>query len=165
MSEILTYGLNCFLLIIPILLGNVIFAKRLPVAFQPEVFGRNIPPFIKYSEITLRIFVLIFPVLMPLNISSPLQKSGLAIFLTGFILYTASWIALIKYPLSAWSRSAAGFLAPAYTPLIWLTGIGLIGDRLFFGIEYHPWIFFAAAFLFVVSHTAHTYIIYKRTKA
>jgi hypothetical protein len=43
------------------------------------------------------------------------------------IIYFASWLLLIVRPDAAWSRSAAGLLAPAYTPLIWLAGIALVG--------------------------------------
>ncbi len=162
MDNILKYGLNCFLLILPILLGNIIFAKKLPAPFQPDEFGKNIPRFIKFGEAIFRSAVLMLPLFMPLSISSPLQKVGIAVFVTGFILYSASWIAIIKFPGSLWSKSPAGFLAPAYTPVIWLAGIGLTADSFYFGFDYHAWIFYMASILFAVFHISHTYIIYKR---
>ena len=45
----------------------------------------------------------------------------------GVLVYFASWLPLIYASDAAWSKSAAGLLAPAYTPLICLTGIALIG--------------------------------------
>lgn len=41
----------------------------------------------------------------------------------GVLVYSASWLPLIYASDAAWSNGAAGLLAPAYTLLIWLTGI------------------------------------------
>ena len=67
-------------------------------------------------------------VFMPLRISTQRQKTGLVIYIVGAILYILSWVPLILFPQSAWSTSLIGFSAMAYTPLVWLIGIGLVYD-------------------------------------
>ena len=52
----------------------------------------------------------------------------------GNLVYFASWLPLIYRPEAAWSRSAAGPLAPAYTPQIWLADIALAGASRPYGL-------------------------------
>ena len=52
----------------------------------------------------------------------------------------------IYRPEAAWSRSAAGLLAPAYTPLIWRAGIALVGAS---------WPYALLSLLFVGVHVYH----------
>jgi hypothetical protein len=78
------------------------------------------------------------------------------------VIYFASWLLLIYFPESAWSHSAIGFMAPAYTTIIWLTGIGLIGETLFAGLPYHPIVYIGASTVFVVFHSIHSYIVFTR---
>lgn len=63
-TNLTSYLLNCFLLIIPTLLFNVIFASSLPKAFSAEIFWKDIPPVLATGENILRGIVLIFPFLM-----------------------------------------------------------------------------------------------------
>jgi len=127
-----------------------------------EFFWKDIPPVVGIIENTLRIIVFILPLLMPLTIKTSRQKIGLGIYLVGAAIYFLSWILQIYSPESAWSSSLFGFLAPAYTSLIWLIGIGLIGDKLFARVPYKPIAYITIATIFVVFHTTHTYIVYTR---
>jgi hypothetical protein len=68
----------------------------------------------------------------------------------------------IYFPQSAWSQSVFGFMAPAYTTIIWLVGIGLIGQSLFLKIPYHYSIYLVFAAFFTTFHSIHTYIVYSR---
>jgi hypothetical protein len=157
------YLSNCFLLTIPILVWDFVFTDKLPTAFQPEIFWNNIPPIIAYGENISRIAMFIFMLLMPLKISTSTHKKGLALYVAGTLLYFVSWLLLIYFPNSTWSSNVLGFLAPAYTPLFWLTGIGLIGDTLFFNLHYKKWIFFFVVITFLLFHNWHTYLIYLST--
>jgi hypothetical protein len=56
-----------------------------------------------------------------------------------------------------------GFLAPAYTPLFWLIGIGLIGDSFYFNLSFKRWFFICSSIIFLLFHNTHTAIIYSRT--
>jgi len=141
---------------------NIIFADKLPTAFQPEIFWNNISPFLTYGENISRSILFIISFLMPLRVSTIAQKRGLVIYLIGTLLYFASWIALIYFPTCDFSNSILGFTAPAYTPLLWLFGIGLIGNSFYFELPFRHWFFISAATIFLIFHNCHTVIIYCR---
>ncbi|MHC4736532.1 MAG: hypothetical protein ACYTDW_19050 [Planctomycetota bacterium] len=161
-GQIMKYALNCFILLIPVFLWNILFATSLPRGYSIEFFWKDIPPVVGITENILRIIVFFLPLLMPLTIRTSRQKIGLGIYLAGVAIYFLSWVLQIYLPESAWSISLFGFLAPAYTTMIWLIGIGLIGDKLFVKVPYNPIIYMAISTLFVVFHTIHTYIVYTR---
>ena len=161
-KQILKYASNCFILVIPIFLWNILFAASLPRGYSMEFFWKDIPPIIGTTENVLRIIVFFLPLLMPLTIKTTGQKIGLGIYLVGLAIYFLSWIMQIYYPASTWSSSLFGFLAPAYTTIIWFIGIGLVGNKLFIKIPYKPIIYIALSAAFVVVHTGHAFIVYKR---
>jgi hypothetical protein len=161
-KQILKYVLNCFILLIPIFLWNILFATSLPRGYSIEFFWKDIPPVIGTTENILRITAFFLPLLMPLTIKTSRQKIGLGIYLAGVAIYFLSWVLQIYLPESAWSSSLFGFLAPAYTTVIWLIGIGLIGDKLFVKVPYKPIIYIAISTVFVVFHTTHAYMVYIR---
>jgi hypothetical protein len=141
---------------------NWFLADKLPRAYAAEIFDHNIPSFIVNGENIFRAIVFILPLLMPLRIETPTQKLGLWLNISGTLVYFLSWLAQIYFPQSAWSLSAFGFLAPAYTPLIWLTGIGLIGNTFHFQSSYRSWMYIATAVIFIGFHLAHTTTVYLR---
>jgi len=154
------YALNCFILLIPMFLWNILFIGSLPSAFSLENFWKDIPPVLGTTESVLRILVFALPVLMPLSIKTRGQKIGLGLYLGGLAVYFLSWTMQIVYPESSWSLSMLGFTACAFTPILWLTGIGLIGKKMYFKIPFHPIIYIALSVAFVVVHTMHAYIVY-----
>lgn len=154
------YLLNCFLLTLPILVWNILLTNKLPKAFQPEIFGNKIPAFLTYGENISRTIIFAFTLFMPLNIATSLQKKGLILYIGGTLLYFVSWLALIYLPVSYWSNSLLGFMAPAYTPLLWLLGIGLIGDSFYFIFPFRRWFFISTSILFLVFHNLHTYMVF-----
>jgi len=158
----MSYLLNCLLLLLPIMAWNLIFASKLPWAYSEEVFSKNIPSFIASGENIFRLIVFILPVLMPLRIEMQSQKFGLWLYIAGTAIYFVSWLAQIYFPQSAWSLSAWGFLAPVYTPLIWLVGIGLIGITLYFSSPYRSWMYIATSVIFLGFHLSHALTVYMR---
>jgi hypothetical protein len=114
------YLVNCGLLTVPILVWNAVFTRYLPASLASSDFNRDISTLLLFTENTLRIAVMIIPFLMPLNVASAVQRRGLWLFVLGVLLYMFTWVPLMIAPESAWSTSRAGFLAPAYTPLVWL---------------------------------------------
>ena len=156
------YLLNCFLLTIPIMIWNIIFTSKLPQYYQPEIFWKDIPAWLKYSENISRILIFILTLLMPLNISTLTQKRGLILYIGGTLIYFASWLVLIYFPNSSWSNNILGFMAPAYTPLLWLTGIGFIGNSFYFNLPYKRWFFILTVIIFLIFHNFHTMTIYFR---
>ncbi|WP_428665584.1 hypothetical protein [Runella sp.] len=162
-SLIRKYFYNCFLLTLPILIWNLALTNSLPKTFQPEIFWNTIPLFLAYGENTARTVVFILTLFMPLHIVTPTQRKGLLIYVSGLLIYFISWLLLIFFPSSAWSNSIIGFSAPAYTPLLWLTGIGLMGNSFYFSLPYKRWIFLTVSVIFLVFHNLHTCLIYYRT--
>ena len=157
------YFFNCFLLTIPILFWNLALSNKLPKAFQPEIFWNNIPPFLTYGENISRTVVFLLTLLMPLGISTPIQRKGFALYAGGTVVYFASWVMLIYFPYNEWSNRVGGFMAPACTPVLWLLGIGLIADSFYFKLPFRRWFFISAAIIFLAFHNVHAYIIYLRT--
>ena len=158
----MSYLLNCLLLLLPIMAWNLIFASKLPWAYSEEVFSKNIPSFIASGENIFRLIVFILPVLMPLRIEMQSQKFGLWLYIAGTAIYFVSWLAQMYFPQSAWSLSAWGFLAPAYTPLIWLVGIGLIGSAFYFSSPYRSWMYIITSVVFLGFHLSHALTVYLR---
>ena len=157
---IYSYFENCFLLLVPILLWNIILAGRLPKAYSAEIFSKDIPPFTDYGEKIFRFFVFALSAFMPIRIETQSQKIGLGLYLAGTIIYFLSWLVLIYFPQTDWSLSAFGFSAPAYTPLIWLAGIGLIGGTLYFSSPYRSWMYFTLSIIFIGFHLSHILLVY-----
>lgn len=154
---------NCFWLMLPSLFLLFLLADKLPFAFQEKVFWHDIPLAVSAPESVLRVAVFALPAFMPLRSYAGGSRVGWGLYLLGTVLYIASWAALILAPESGWSLSAAGFLAPAYTPLVWLVGIGLIGGRLFWpGLPYQPWMYVTLVTVFLGFHITHAAIVFQR---
>lgn len=156
------YLLNCFILVVPVLIWNILLTDKLPKAFQPDIFLKDIPVHITYGENIFRVLIFALMLFMPLKIVSPVQKQGQAIYIIGLIIYFGSWLMLMFAPESQWSKSLFGFMAPAYTPLFWLGGIALIGDSSYFHFPYRRVFFALFSVLFLIFHNLHTYIVYTR---
>lgn len=163
LSRIMNYASNCFWLLVPILVFNLLFSRQLPSAYQTNVFWKDIPKTIGIPENLLRTLVMILPLFMRLRISTKSQKIGFALYMTGLLTYFASWKVLIDSPRSAWSTSMFVFFAPAYTPIVWLVGIGLIGDELLFSrISLKPWMYWAISAFFLLFHSLHALTVFSR---
>ena len=161
-NKIQDYLANCFVLLIPIFLWNIIFASKLPAPYQMSNFWSNIPKSIGISENILRLIVFFLPLFFKLELKAPQQKIGFVIYLVGICVYFTSWLMQVYFPESSWSGSIFGFMAPAYTTIMWLVGIGLIGQSLFIKIPYHYSVYIVFSVLFVVFHSIHSFIVYSR---
>ncbi len=144
------------------MLWNIVLAGKLPQVFQPEIFWKDIPPFLMYGESISRIAVFAVAYFIPLNFPASFKRKGFYVYLLGLLLYFVSWILLIYLPDSNWSTSLLGFMAPAYTPLLWLVGIGLIGESFYFNLPYKRWIFILLSIVFLAFHNLHAITIYWR---
>lgn len=156
------YLRSCLWLTFPALAFNLALYQRLPAAFHGATFWRDIPAVIARPEQVLRVLVFAAPTFMRLAVDTPRRRAGLALYLGGSLAYAAAWGALIAWPTSAWSTSAVGFAAPAYTPALWLLGIALIGDQLFVWARYRWWMYGSLAAAFVLVHVAHTLTVFAR---
>jgi len=158
--SLIDYSVNCFLLVIPVLIWNALFSRRLPAAYQPEIWDK-VPKTVTLIEDVLRMVVLFGTLLLRLEICTTGAQIGLALYGIGTTAYFLSWILQIAFPKGKWSKSMCGFAAPAYTPLLWLAGIGLIGQELTVGVGYRCWIYMLLSSLFVGLHVTHAIMVYR----
>jgi hypothetical protein len=159
------YLANCFWFVVPVLLFNWLFARDLPAMYQANVYWKDIPPGIGVPENVLRGLVALLPALTPVTGDRARRKTGLVLYAVGLGLYFSSWAALIARPESAWARSAPGFLAPSWTPALWLMGIALLGDEGLFVVSsrfYGRWQFASLSAAFLAFHNAHAALVFAR---
>jgi len=154
------YLKNCFLLLIPVVIWNILFRPYCPEFFHGDTYWRNIPWFIKWTENILMGVVLIMPMFMPLKVKKRSQKAGLVLYLIALAVYLVAWRPLVLFPDGTWSNTPAGFFTPVISLLFILIGIGLIGDRLFLKIRYHRIIFILISCLYILFHIYHLLISY-----
>jgi len=161
-GNLIKYVPNSFLLVIPALIVNLFWASRLPPEWQFDVFWRDIPPALAYGERISSLVVNILPVFMIFGISTLRQRKGWAVYLVGMLAYIAAWVMMVYFAQSAWSMSLIGSTATAWTPLLWLVGIGLVGDSFYFPISYKPWFYILPSGIFVAFHFSHALLVYTR---
>lgn len=154
------YLLSCFILLVPVLVWNFLFIAYLPEAYYIVYSAKGIPLFIKWAENLSLLSIFILALLMPLKIKTRKQKAGLAVYIIGLGIYLLAWRPLILFPAGDWSTSLMGFTSLAFTPLILLIGIGLIGKKLFYKINYHRYVFIVISFLFIFFRTWHSIMVY-----
>jgi hypothetical protein len=156
------YLLNCFILVLPVLIWNMIFFKSLPKSYAIDFFWKNIPPAIRYSENILRFMVILLPLLMKLSLNNSIQRTGFAIYVAGILLYFLSWLLQIYFPLSRWSMSMPGYLSPFYTVILWLMGIAMVGSTNFLKFNYFTQVYVFISVAFASVHSLHAFIVFKR---
>ncbi|MFV8754926.1 hypothetical protein ACNOYE_30630 [Nannocystaceae bacterium ST9] len=152
---------NGLWLIVPVMVWNVALAKRLPPAFAKQVFWADIPRTIAIPENLLRVALFALPCVTVIGLDST-HAIGLALFGVGLLAYFASWIALIRAPESRWSRHAIGFMAPAYTPALWLLGMALSSSAFVGDERVIRGLFLGLAAAFLGFHLAHVGLIHRR---
>jgi len=94
------------------------------------------------AENITRLMVFAMPLFLPLDFKGGWNKTGLAVYGLGVLIYFTSWLPLLLVPASAWSQSAAGLLAPRLTPLLSFVGIALVCNAWPYGVISAVFIFF-----------------------
>jgi hypothetical protein len=156
---------NGFWLTLPPLLLSLGLMRFLPTALTAEQFNQGMPQLLLIGENTMRIVMFALPAFFSIDLSTPLQRTGLIIYVLGVVLYSLSYLTQNFLPASAWSTSLIGFASTAYTNVIWLIGLGLLGEKFYFpdGLRYRPVYFIVPAVLFICLHVAHTVLYFQRT--
>jgi len=156
LNIILKYINNCFLFFIPVLIFNILFFKKLPSHYLKDISH----PIIIAETIT-RIITIAFSMIMAVNIQNITGKTGLIIYIIGVIIYFTSYFIEIYFSDTLFGRNIIFILAPYWTSVIWLIGIGLLGNRLFVNIPYHFTVYLIFSIIFAAIHTIHGYLCYK----
>ncbi|HPG41981.1 MAG TPA: hypothetical protein PLP19_17080 [bacterium] len=154
--------LPCILLLAPVFIWNALLYSKLPAPYQKAIWDK-VPKSLDILENVFRIIVFFIPIFMKLQIDTPAQKAGLILYCIGIVIYFLSWYMQIKYPASAWSASMWGFIAPAYTTIIWFTGIALIGQELLIKKTWWYGSYFLFILFFVIIHTCHAVYVYRHS--
>jgi hypothetical protein len=150
---------NRFWLVMPMLVLNVALVNVLPGPLAPGSAGPDIPVWVSFLETVLRVVVLGAPLLMPLSLRETPSRPLFAVYVLGLGAYVGAWAAVVWAPTSAWSTSAVGFTALAWTSIILFLGIGL-RSTLRFVPGYRPWMYLGVAALFAAVHTVPMALIW-----
>jgi hypothetical protein len=94
------------------------------------------------------VIVFIMPLFLPLEWKKSVQKIGWGLYLTGLLSYFTAWVVLMQWPLSDIWSPVVWILAPYVAPLVFFTGIGLIGRSLLYVL---------LSVIFTFFHTLHGY--------
>jgi hypothetical protein len=151
---------NGGLLIIPPMVITFGLWGVLPAAYGPDLFWKEIPGWLSVLENTFRILVFSLPFILYFGKDEKGQPLGWYLYFGGLVIYLASYLAQIVFPASAWSLSAIGFTAPAWSTVFWFAGIGLVCARSWLPIPWHRAIYLGSAALFLVFHVGHTGLVY-----
>ena len=151
---------NGALLIIPPMIISFGLWGALPAAFNPDIFGKDIPGWLVLSENIFRILVFSLPGILYFGKKEKGQSLGWYLYFVGLIIYLLSYLTQIIFPASAWSQSAIGFTAGAWSTLFWLAGVGLICVRSWLPLHWHRAIYLGCAMIFLVFHTSHALLVY-----
>ncbi|MBO8162009.1 MAG: hypothetical protein H0Z24_10315 [Thermosipho sp. (in: Bacteria)] len=141
---------NCFLLLLPIFIWNLVFAHKLiEIKYPISIIKLGK---LEWLENILRAIIFVFPIFMKFNVSNINFSKYFTLYIIGIVIYFTSWLLLIYFPDNYWSTNKIGLLAPAYTTIIWLVAIGLLGNSKVY------------SYLSVVFTIVHTFSSYLKLK-
>jgi hypothetical protein len=153
---------NGAILTIPPLVISFGLWDALPVSYSAERFWTGIPNWLGFMENTFRLFALAVPGILYFENREKLQAFGWLFYCIGLVLYLLSYLLQIQFPASAWSQSAVGFTAPAWSTAFWFSGIGLVCARSWLPIPWHRSIYFICVFIFLICHTGHAWLVFSQ---
>jgi hypothetical protein len=149
------YKNSCFWLFIPIIIFNIIFTKYLP-----EFYLKNIHHPIVLIETIARIITIAFSAIMAIKLDNKIGKTGRIVYAIGVLIYFCSYFMVIKFPIALFQDNLIVLLAPYWTSVLWLIGIGLLGNKLLINIPYHYAVYIIISVLFAIIHSIHGYMCY-----
>jgi len=149
------YKNSCFWFFIPIIIFNIILTKYLP-----EYYLKNIKHPIVTIETIARVITILFSVIMSITINNKIGKIGLIVYIIGVLIYFCSYFIVIKFPATSFNNNLVIILSPYWTSVLWLIGIGLLGNKLFINIPYHFVIYIVISIIFATVHSIHGYICF-----
>src|SRR5512138_1013628 len=94
-SSLLTWR-NCFWLMVPLLIWNLIYAPKIT---DPRITSdAGSPGWLLILENAARITVFMLPLFLPLQFKDSLSKVGWVGYILGTLIYFASWLPLLFAP-------------------------------------------------------------------
>ena len=122
----------------------------LPAAYGPAMFWKDIPGWLGLLENLFRILVFALPAILYFGRHETGQTAGWVLYGAGLAVYLASYLLQIVFPGSSWSQSLPGFTAPAWSTILWLTGIGFVCVRSWLPLPWHRAIYLCCVFFFLL---------------
>ena len=151
----------CFWLWVPPLGASLSLWGQLPPAYQPDYFDLWVPPVLGFAETILKLAAIVISTLLVAGLSQPRQRLGLGIYLAGVAIYLASYLSQILAPDGAWAQSFLGFTAPAFTPAIWIAGIGLmVNNGIGLPTRWLQIVFWVCATGFMMTHIINASLVH-----
>ena len=151
------YKNNCFWFFLPVIIFNIIITKHLP-----EFYLKNISHPIVIIEMIVRMITILFSAIMMISLDNKTGNIGLVVYIVGVLIYFVSYIIVIKVPIVSFHNNLFIILAPYWTSILWLIGIGLLGNKLFISMPYHYMVYITLSIVFVMIHSYHGYICYNK---
>jgi hypothetical protein len=136
------------------------FYKKTPPAFEDKTFDKNIPKFVLIGESFFRAIIFLIPIITEIDFTKISGMIGFYIFISGVVVYFFTWLFLIYYPNSKWSKSVIGFCGPAFTPIIWLVGFAFTVNKFNIAVNYTIWFYVVPSIFFVFFHVVHSVIAF-----
>jgi hypothetical protein len=155
LNNILVYIKTCFWLFVPIIIFNAIFFQKLP-----SFYLKNISHTVVVIETIARIITIAFSLVMAITLDNKIGKIGLLIYIICTLIYFSSYFIVIYFSNTVFCKNINVLLAPYWTSVLFLIGIGLVGNKLFINIPYHYVVYIILAFIFSTIHTYHGYLCY-----
>jgi len=155
LNIILAYKNTCFWLFVPIIIFNIVFFRKLP-----SFYLRNISHPIVILETISRIITIALSLIMAITLENKIGKTGLVMYIFCTIIYFLSYFVAIYFSNTLFGKNIIVILAPYWTSVLFLIGIGLLGNRLFVNIPYHFTIYIILSIIFSAIHTYHGYLCY-----
>ncbi len=135
--------------------------SELSYVYSYENFSKDIPHWLSLLENTFRLCVFIIPAFLYFGAKEKQQLLGWCLYTGGVLIYLTSYLLQIFLPASVWSQSLIGFTAPAWSPIFWFIGIGLVCSRSWLPLPWNRRIYISTALLFLIFHISHTVLIYR----
>jgi hypothetical protein len=154
---------NAIWLTLPPLIFSLGLMAIAATALTPIEFNAGIPDVLIKGEMIGRILVFALPLFFSIGISTKTQKTGLALYCFGVAAYCLTYGTQNYFPDSAWSTSMIGFTASAYTNLLWMAGLGFMGEKFYplIRLPYSPIFYIIPATLFIILHTTHAVLYFR----
>ena len=96
------------------------------------------------------------PLITEIDFAELSGNFGIHVFIMGVAVYFSTWLCLIYYPNSRWSKSLIGFYGPGFTPIIWLVGFAFTVNGFNVAVAYNIWFYLVPSILFVAFHGVHS---------
>jgi hypothetical protein len=114
---------NGLWLVLPVLLGNAVFAGALPEVYSVD---DGVPTWLLVLEWATRLAVFCAPLLMVVSLSGQVERLGAGLYAIGLIAYAGAWALVIAGGDAFVASHPVVAVAPYWLPAVFFAGLGLM---------------------------------------